>query len=314
MTLPLLIPIALIVVAVAVAAFTLLNGYYEKQSMRESLRSIDGYDLESQSVRTAREEELDENLVSRALLPAAAGLTQIARKLTPGGYADKIRGQFISSGTQNPDSVDRFLAMKAVLMPLGVLVAIANYIFEPITDGLMNIVLTGVIGYGLAMGPDLRLGRSVEARQKNIFRSLPDTLDLLTISVEAGLGFEQALDRVIKSVPGPLADEFARMLGETRAGAARADAMRAMEERCDIPEFRAFVLAIIQADAFGVSIGRVLRAQSDEMRIKRRQIAEEKAQKAPVKMLMPMVFCIFPSLFVVILGPAALNIMENFGS
>jgi tight adherence protein C len=143
-------------------------------------------------------------------------------------------------------------------------------------------------------------------------RKLPDILDILTISVEAGLGFEQAVDRTVGSVPGPLSDEFARMLGELRAGSSRADAMRAMEQRTNVPEIRSFVLAILQADAFGVSIGRVLRAQADEMRIKRRQLAQEKAQKAPVKMLIPMVFCIFPALFVVVIGPAMINISRNF--
>src|SRR5205814_10244550 len=114
---------------------------------------------------------------------------------------------------------------------------------------------------------------SVAETPHAILSGLPDVLVLRTISVEAGLGFEQALDRTIAAVPGPLSEEFARMLGETRAGATRSEAMRAMEERMDVPEVRSFVLAILQADTFGVSIGRVLRAQADEMRIKRRQLA-----------------------------------------
>ena len=143
-------------------------------------------------------------------------------------------------------------------------------------------------------GPVRLLNRRVEERQHDLRIKLPDILDLLTISVEAGLGFEQALDRTIAAVPGALSDEFARMLGEVRAGATRADAMRALDQRTNVPEVRSFVLAILQADTFGVSIGRVLRAQAEEMRIKRRQMAQERAQKAPVKMLIPMVFCVFP--------------------
>ena len=158
------------------------------------------------------------------------------------------------------------------------------------------------------MYPDVLLNRKIEDRQKEISRKLPDILDLLVISVEAGLGFEQALDRTCTAVPGALSDEFRRMLHEIRIGSTRADALRAMADRSDVPELRSFILAMLQADTFGVSISRLLRSQADEMRIKRRLMAQEKAQKAPVKMLFPLVFCIFPSIFVVILGPAMINI------
>jgi tight adherence protein C len=193
------------------------------------------------------------------------------------------------------------------------IVAYFAWTYSPI-GGLGRLMVTGLALAICLIGPDSILNRKVEERQYEIRRKLPDVMDLLVISVEAGLGFEQALDRTVSAVPGPLTDEFSRMLGEVRAGATRADAMRALDTRTNIPEIRSFVLAILQADTFGVSIGRVLRAQADEMRIKRRQLAQERAQKAPVKMLIPMVFCIFPALFVVVLGPAALNIADAFGS
>ncbi len=161
------------------------------------------------------------------------------------------------------------------------------------------------------MYPDVLISRKIEDRQKEISRKLPDILDLLVISVEAGLGFEQALDRTTIAVPGALSDEFRRMLHEIRIGASRADALRSMAERTEVPELRAFIMAMLQADTFGVSISRLLRSQADEMRIRRRLRAQEQAQKAPVKMLFPLVFCIFPSIFVVILGPAIIQIQRS---
>ena len=307
MTPLLLISSLLIAGAVGAVIFTVLTQLDERQVVRESLRQLDGYEVENK-----RDQEMLDPLRDRALKPVLEGLTGIGKRLTPTGYVDKVRQKFVHMGNPSPQAVDRFLALRVVTVVAAFLVFVFVFVINltPLT-GKLQIAVGGLLMAVFLIGPDSVLNRKVEDRQKEIQRSLPDVLDLLTISVEAGLGFEQALDRVIHAVPGPLTEEFSRMLGETRAGASRADAMRAMDERCDTPELRSFVLAIIQADTFGVSIGRVLRGQAEEMRIKRRQLAQERAQKAPVKMLIPMVFCIFPALFVVVLGPAMMMIVEN---
>jgi len=305
---PMVLLFALLIAgAVAAVVFTVLSQLDERNMVRESLRQLDGYEVENQ-----RDQQMLDPLRDRALAPLLEGLTGVGRRLTPVGYVEKVRQKFVHMGNASPQAVDRFLAVRVATVVGAVLVFLLVFVVN-ITGltGNMRLAVGALLMLVLLIGPDSVINRRVEERQKQIQRSLPDILDLLTISVEAGLGFEQALDRVIGAVPGPLTEEFSRMLGETRAGAARADAMRAMDERCDVPELRAFVLAIIQADTFGVSIGRVLRGQSEEMRIKRRQLAQERAQKAPVKMLIPMVFCIFPALFLVVLGPAMLSIQKT---
>jgi len=278
----------------------------EKAVVRASLRQLEGHEVEN-----VRDRELLNPLRQRAILPAVKGLTDVGRRLTPVGYVDGVRKRFMYAGEGNVDAVDRFLAIRVVTVAAAVIGMPLIWIFSGLT-GNTRLGVTLFFGLLFILGPDASLNRKVDARQLAIRRRLPDVLDLLTISVEAGLGFEQALDRTVAAVPGPLSDEFSRMLGEVRAGSSRSAAMRAMEARSNVTELRSFVLAILQADTFGVSIGRVLRAQADEMRIRRRQMAQEMAQKAPVKMLIPMVFCIFPSLFAVTLGPAVINIYENF--
>lgn len=278
----------------------------EKAVVRSSLRQLEGYEVEN-----VRDRELLNPLRERAIAPALGALTDVGRRLTPVGYVEGVRKKHIYAGEGTEEAVDRFLAVRVITVAAAVIGTPLIWIYGGLT-GNSRLAVCALFFLVLILGPDAILNRKVDARQSDIRRRLPDVLDLLTISVEAGLGFEQALDRTVAAVPGPLSEEFSRMLGEVRAGASRSQAMRAMETRSNVVELRSFVLAILQADTFGVSIGRVLRAQADEMRIRRRQYAQELAQKAPVKMLIPMVFCIFPALFVIVLGPAMINIIEAF--
>ncbi|MFA5564718.1 MAG: type II secretion system F family protein [Acidimicrobiia bacterium] len=280
----------------------------DKAIVRESLRQLDGFEIDN-----VRDQELLVPLAERALQPIVGGLTGLGRRYTPVGYVDTVKQKLVRAGKPEAQEADRFLAIRVVTVVLVPVVFIINYWFNPLDlSGTVHHAAFALLTLALIIGPDAILDRQVEERQYMLRTTLPDIMDLLVISVEAGLGFEQAIDRVVTSVPGPLSDEFGRMLGEVRAGSTRSDAMRALDERTDIPEIRSFVMAILQADTFGVPIGRVLRSQADEMRIRRRQFAQERAQKAPVKMMIPMVFCIFPALFVVVLGPAIINIREAF--
>jgi tight adherence protein C len=298
-----------LVIAVSLGAFLFLTQLAERNAARKTLRRLDGFEVEDQ-----REQELLAPLHERILTPVFSTFSQLGGRFNPPDYVETVRQKHMQAGILTPTAVERFLAIRIICFVLIPVWLVFVFFVNPLgLSGMLQLALAGVGVAGLAIVPNSRLNSKVETRQRSVQRSLPDVLDLLVISVEAGLGFEQAVDRVIHNVPGELSDEFARVLGETTAGSTRADALRGLQERVDIAEIRSFVLAMIQADKFGVSIGRVLRGQADEMRVKRRQLAQEKAQKAPVKMLIPMVFCIFPALFVVILGPAGINIVETLG-
>ncbi|MGZ6314649.1 MAG: type II secretion system F family protein, partial [Candidatus Limnocylindrales bacterium] len=203
-------------------------------------------------------------------------------------------------------------------MGVKILVAIAVGVLMFLLLGVLsgNVaggLFLGMVGFGIGyMLPEFWLGRKIKARQKVILIMIPDTLDLLTISVRAGLGFDAALAKVVEKLPGPLSDEFRRALAEVRVGKARRDALRDMVPRTDVAPLSAFIGAIVQAEQLGVSISKVLQIQSEQLRIERRQRAEEQAAKAPIKMLFPLVGCIFPSLFIVILGPAIISIVKTF--
>jgi tight adherence protein C len=265
-----------------------------------------------QTVATAREDELAKPLAQRTVGPMVIGLGNFLKRFTPVGYLEKKQRKLMLAGFPGNLDAPAFIVIKTLATALGLFAAFVIRDFG--SDALQQVVLFAlpiVLGF---FGPDAWLERKVDERRQAMLRALPDILDLLVISVEAGLGFDSALARVVATVPGPLSEEFFRMLQETRVGVSRRDAMRHLMERTDLDELRSFLLAMIQAEAFGVTIARVLRVQADEMRVKRRQRAQEKAFAAPVKLVFPLVFCIFPSLFIVLLGPAAIQIAEAFAS
>ena len=241
------------------------------------------------------------------------------RRFTPRHYLDVYEAKLRHAGKRGPEELDRFLAIRVVTAVVGLLfvvlstLAARHTIVVPNVNGRFVLAVFVLGAMAALLGPDARLNRAVAQRQELVQHSLPDVLDLLTISVEAGVGFEQAIGYVTQMMDGPLSDEFARMNAEMRAGASRADALRSLQERVGVEDLNSFATVIIQADKFGVSISMVLRAQSDEMRTKRRQHAQEVAQKAPVKMLVPITLFIFPPLFIVLLGPAMMTIAVNLG-
>ncbi|MFN8036532.1 MAG: type II secretion system F family protein [Acidimicrobiia bacterium] len=293
-----------LLIAVCAAGAVLLGFYWvfagmaERSAVRSSLRQLDGYQIQG-----LRDQEMLQPMSERVFAPALQGVLDFLTAKTPVGYTDGLRRKLALAGHPDNMDVERILLFK-------ILGAISVVAWIPLVygmlglSGMLGLVGVGVLWYGSFQLPDIRLNRAVEDRKKDIGRKLPDVLDLLTISVEAGLGFDQALERTTAAVPGTLSDEFRRMLQETRIGASRADALRAVDERTQVPELRTFILAMLQADTFGVSIARILRTQSYDMRQRRRLKAQEMAQKAPVKMLFPLMFCIFPGVLVMVLYPA----------
>jgi tight adherence protein C len=295
-----------LLLATSIAALTFVVGSVtaERADVRESLRRLEGYQIQD-----VRDQEMLAPITERVFTPLLEGLTGIARRFTPAGFGEGVAAKLVLAGSPPNLNVDKILVLK--LLGIVSVIVWAPLVLALGFQSLMALVAIALLWGASFLYPDVLVNRKIDDRQKQISRKLPDILDLLVISVEAGLGFEQALDRTCTAVPGALSDEFRRMLHEIRIGSSRSEALRAMADRTDVPELRAFILAMLQADTFGVSISRLLRAQADEMRVRRRLRAQEQAQKAPVKMLFPLVFCIFPSIFVVILGPAFIQISRS---
>jgi tight adherence protein C len=210
-------------------------------------------------------------------------------------------------------SAEFFLGVKAFAAIVAAIAvsAVVNLLTSDPTQTLVGTVGGLIVGF---MAPDFYLGNRAGGRGKQILDTLPDALDLLTISVEAGLGFDAALIKVTEKLKGALSEEFKRAAGEQRVGKARQEALRGITDRVEQKELTNFISAIIQADQLGVSMSKVLRIQSEQMRQDRRQRAEAKAAKAPILIMLPTIGCIFPSLFIVILAPAALSALSSCGS
>jgi tight adherence protein C len=237
------------------------------------------------------------------------GSGRIGVRLTPKGYAGWLDKLLAKAGRPASMPLERLLIAKPALALVAAFVGILLVLKSPTGIILLLGIFLTVLAYFI---PDILVhGRGVE-RQKAIEMELPNTLDQMLISVEAGLGFETAMARAGQNGKGPLADELVRTLQDMQVGRSRKDAYLAMGQRADVPDLRSFVRAVVQADAYGIALAGVLRAQAKQMRIKRRQRAEEKAMKLPVKVLFPLMFCILPVLFIVIIGPAVINVIQNF--
>ncbi len=292
-----LVPVA-VFVTVALVAWALAAP--AEDTVQERLRAY-GYNLAERPGG-----DLRQPFVQRVLFPASRRLAGLLYRLTPAGIVEGSRVRLRRAGY--PLGLTAFLVLRiatAVLLP-------ALYVLYVLVRGgrfgLVEVLIAVFLIYAGHRLPDIWLSLRIDDRRGRITRDLPDALDLIVVCVEAGCSLESAIAKVTEATQGPLADEFAQMLNEVGLGRSRREALHAMSERCGSPDLQTFVAAVIQADQMGVNIGTALRVQADAMRVRRRQRAEELIAKAPVKMLFPMAAFIFPALFVVIAGPAAIKI------
>jgi tight adherence protein C len=281
---------------------------------RRAVRLLEAQVSQATPIRTAanlREKELSRSFVERTLVPLVGRVGGAARRFTPLDTRERIARKLQLAGSPAMWDAERVAAIKLMGTIAGFVFGVFLTSSVISVSSVMSIVLIAILTAAGFFGPDAVIDRKVEARQREIRNSLADILDLLTISVEAGLSLNAALSQVVQNVPGTLSSEISRMLQEIQLGSSRADAFRHLGERTDVEELNAFVLAMIQADIFGVSISNVLRGQAKELRVKRRQRAEREAQQTPVKIVFPLILCVLPSLFIVVIGPGAIRIFQN---
>ncbi len=254
--------------------------------------------------------EREQPFRDRVIGPTRDRLAKLVLRIHPKTTLDGVRGRLLAAGLGRTVTPTGFLAAKAAA---GIGGLVLGMIFGGAGVGGAGILLFGAMLGGVGfLAPDFVVGMRARKRRDGIRAELPDALDLLAVSVEAGLGFDGAISKLIDHMDGPLTEEFGLTLNEIRIGESRQDALKKLSERADTPEISGFTRAIIQADQLGISLGRILRVQATDTRQRRQAAAEEKAMKAPIKMLIPTVLFIFPAMFLVILGPAFLNLSKIF--
>lgn len=299
------VAIALSVSLLAYAGLDIV--FSEEARVRRRLDGLGAYTVS----QISEAEPLAAPFAERVLKPALGRFGHLLGSLTPGDYTRRLSARVVAAGRPGRLDVERVLLLKLVsaVLALGAGIAIAGAAGARVRVSVF-VIAAAVLLFSYL--PDLYLKVVADTRMNRIRHELPDMLDMLTIAVEAGLGFDQAVSRYVQHSSGPLAREFGIALMETQAGKSRRDALHDMADRVDVAELRTFVLAIVQADVFGVSVSDVLRTQSHEMRVKRRQHAEELAQKAPAKMAFPLILCILPATLIVVITPAVIGIMVLF--
>jgi tight adherence protein C len=304
--------IGIIIAVVVLAVVLVVVGMRNPQAQYDQLlqdrledfsQSGQSFDLESL--------EMSAPFSERVIYPLARKLGELTMRFTPQNWLTSISRKLeLSGATKNDPTL--FLSRQFIT---AVLFGGATFLVLKVSSGTMSggmvflySFLMTILGFFF---PQYSLSRKITARQKSVRLSLPDALDLLTICVEAGLGFDAAMAKVAQKWDNPLSHAFSRVLQEIQLGKLRREALRSMAENIEVTELTSFVAAVVQSEQLGVSMARVLRIQSDQMRVKRRQLAEEEAHKAPIKMLIPMVFVIFPSILIVLLAPAAMSIIQS---
>lgn len=307
-TLALLLGAGLVFAALTLALSVIGVTNSERRSVARSLGAIQALDSAPAALR---QQELERPFAERVLGPLGDRFVNLGRKLVRADTATKLQYRLDVAGNPPGWGVSRLIGLKVLGMGA---FGIIGFIYLG-TSGVSIIRVVILTAMAAALGyvlPNILLHNAGQKRSKLMRNSLPDAIDLLTVSVEAGLGFDSAVSRVALNTKGPLSQEFSRLLQEMQLGVGRTEAMRAMSERTSIQDLKSFCLAMVQADSLGIPIGRVLRIQSSEMRVKRRQRAEEKAQQVPVQIMIPLVLFILPCLFLIVMGPAAISMMEMF--